>query len=298
MSLIKSFSVGNGDMFYIDHNADSFSIIDCNLNNKEEVILTEIKNKHHQKGITRFISTHYDKDHILGLSKLNETISINCFYCVKNQGFKDYEDEDFNTYKELKNSENSLFLTKDCIVKWLNKSDNERHGAGISILWPDIENGYFKEELNKVNTIKNYSPNNISPVIRYSLENGVTVLWFGDLETEFIEKIKNNLNITKTDVVFAPHHGRKSGKIPKELLDKINPKLIIIGEGESENIDYYSGYNTITQNSSGDILLDCTVHKVHIYTSNEYSIPFSLDYDSDKTDIDDMHYIGTLKTND
>ena len=27
MSIIKSFSVGDGDMFYIDHNSDNFSII-------------------------------------------------------------------------------------------------------------------------------------------------------------------------------------------------------------------------------------------------------------------------------
>lgn len=31
MSIIKSFSVGNGDMFYIDHNSENFTIIDCNL---------------------------------------------------------------------------------------------------------------------------------------------------------------------------------------------------------------------------------------------------------------------------
>ncbi len=31
MSLVKSFAVGNGDMFYIRHNSDSFSIIDCCL---------------------------------------------------------------------------------------------------------------------------------------------------------------------------------------------------------------------------------------------------------------------------
>lgn len=27
MSIIKSFSVGDGDMFYIDHNSDNFSIM-------------------------------------------------------------------------------------------------------------------------------------------------------------------------------------------------------------------------------------------------------------------------------
>jgi len=31
MSIIKSFAVGNGDMFYIKHNSDNFSIIDCYL---------------------------------------------------------------------------------------------------------------------------------------------------------------------------------------------------------------------------------------------------------------------------
>ena len=29
MSIIKSFSVGNGDMFYIEHNSDNFSVVDC-----------------------------------------------------------------------------------------------------------------------------------------------------------------------------------------------------------------------------------------------------------------------------
>ena len=29
MSIVKSFSVGNGDMFYIKHNTDNFTTIDC-----------------------------------------------------------------------------------------------------------------------------------------------------------------------------------------------------------------------------------------------------------------------------
>ena len=31
MVIIKSFSVGEGDMFYIKHGVSSFTIIDCNL---------------------------------------------------------------------------------------------------------------------------------------------------------------------------------------------------------------------------------------------------------------------------
>ncbi len=40
MPIIKSFSVGNGYMFYIKHESDNFSIIDCCLNgdNKEDIV--------------------------------------------------------------------------------------------------------------------------------------------------------------------------------------------------------------------------------------------------------------------
>ena len=31
MAMIRSFTVGNGDMFYIKHDSDSFTIIDCQL---------------------------------------------------------------------------------------------------------------------------------------------------------------------------------------------------------------------------------------------------------------------------
>ena len=31
MPLVRSFTVGNGDMFYIKHGSDNFTIIDCQL---------------------------------------------------------------------------------------------------------------------------------------------------------------------------------------------------------------------------------------------------------------------------
>ena len=75
MSTIKSYSVGNGDMFYIDHNSDNFTIIDCCLSSEnEEAILAEIDYLKSQKGITRFISTHPDDDHIRGLELLDARI--------------------------------------------------------------------------------------------------------------------------------------------------------------------------------------------------------------------------------
>lgn len=52
MSIIKSFSVGDGDMFYIDHNSDNFSIIDCYMdeNNRDEIV-EEIVSKSGKKAL-------------------------------------------------------------------------------------------------------------------------------------------------------------------------------------------------------------------------------------------------------
>ena len=62
MSIIKSFAVGNGDTFYIEHNFDNFTTIDCCYEESREVNFKEIKLKSSKKGVTRFISTHPDED--------------------------------------------------------------------------------------------------------------------------------------------------------------------------------------------------------------------------------------------
>jgi hypothetical protein len=52
MSVVKSYAVGNGDMFYICHNSDNFTIIDCDLaeENADEII-EDIKAAKAGKGI-------------------------------------------------------------------------------------------------------------------------------------------------------------------------------------------------------------------------------------------------------
>ena len=292
MSIVKSFSVGNGDMFYINHNSDNFTVIDCYMHeDNEDKIIDEIINKSKGKGVSRFISTHPDEDHILGLKKYKDRVGINNFYCVENEATKEDETEDFKEYCSLRDGNEHFYLYKGCARKWMNMENEERGSSGISVLWPKTNNQYFKDALQKAHNGE--SPNNISPIIKYSLENGVKILWFGDLEKDFMENIKDDLEIEETDIIFAPHHGRYSGKIPNEILEKINPKIIIIGEAPSSNLNYYSGYNTITQNSAGDITFECEQNNVHIYVSNEnYSVPFlknkykANDYD---------YYIGTLE---
>lgn len=298
MSIIKSFSVGNGDMFYIKHGNDNFTIIDCYLSSLEdedkENIIKEIKRESKDKSIKRFISTHPDDDHIGGLIYLDSELEIRNFYCVKNEATKEKESKDFDKYCELRdNTDKVFYLRKGCTRKWLNESssgENSRGSSGINFLWPDTNNKYFKEELEKVK--QGESPNNISIIMKYSMGDA-TFLWMGDLETDFMENIKNDLSLPKVTILFAPHHGRDSGKIPTDLLKNMNPKIIIIGEAPAENLNYYNGYNIITQNSAGDITFDCLGDKIHIYVSNEnYKVDFLNNENQNKKL---GKYIGTLK---
>lgn len=293
MSIVKSFSVGNGDTFYIKHNSNNFTIIDCCLSDDE--IISEIKEQSKDKSISRFISTHPDLDHIGGLKKLNNEKEIINFYCVENEATKKDENEDFLEYCKLRDSSKAFFLYKGCSRCWMNEDDNEKKygSSGINILWPVLENEDFKEELKKAK--KGESPNNISPIIKYSLKDGATVLWMGDLESDFIEKIKDNIIFPKADILFAPHHGRESGKLPEDVLKKIDPKIIIIGEAPCDNLNYYSSYQTITQNSAGDITFDLSSGVVDIYVSNEnYKSNFSKNKELENNF--NSYYLGSFDT--
>ncbi len=293
MSIVKSLSVGDGDMFYIKHGSDNFTIIDCCMGDDDLArIVAELKRESREKGIMRFISTHPDDDHIRGLAYLDDELKILNFYCVKNDATKEDETDDFDRYCDLRGSEKKAFsIYCGCTRRWMNQDDEERKHSGINILWPKTENKLFKQALQ--DAANGESPNNISPIIKYSLNNGVTMLWMGDLETNFMEAIEDDVDLTAVDILFAPHHGRESGKIPQSMLDKLSPKIIIIGEAPAKQLNYYAGYNTITQNSAGDITFECEDGLVHIYVSSDsYEVDFLADHNCANTY---GHYIGTLK---
>ena len=295
MSVIKSFSVGNGDMFYIQHVSDNFSIIDCNLKtDRKDEIMDEVCKVGKEKGIMRFISTHPDEDHFHGIEYFDEKFHIYNFYCVKNEATKTDDTTSFKYYRGLRDDAKKVFyIYKDCSRKWMNESSDERGSSGISILWPDTGNTNFKEQLEISKNGGN--ANNLSPIIKYSREKGVVALWFGDLETEFMKTISDEVSFPKADIVFAPHHGRSSGKLPSSWLSAIDPKIIVIGEADSTMLDYYKGYQTITQNSAKDIVFDCRTGKVHVYVSNpNYSVSYLPDEGLD--DRESEYYIGSFET--
>ena len=294
MSKVKSFSVGDGDMFYIKYGSDNFTTIDCCLSddNKKDIV-DELKDESSGKNITRFISTHPDEDHIQKLDYLDDNMPINNFYCVKNAATKDEETDGFKRYKTLRDGDKAYYASKGCSRKWMNQSSEERGSAGINFQWPKTSNSDFNDALKDSKDGK--SPNNISPIFTYTLKNGAQFIWMGDLENSFMEKIINEITLPSVNILFAPHHGRKSGKVPKKWLDQMNPDIVIMGEAPSKSLDYaaYDDYNKITQNSAGDIIFDCLINKVNIYVSSDsYSVDF-LD-DENLSGKYDCNYLGTL----
>jgi len=291
MSMVHSYAVGNGDMFSIRHNPDSFTIIDCSMSMDDgDSILEALKKQAQEKGISRFISTHPDQDHMMGLEYLDDKMPIWNFYCVANSATKSDETNDFKRYCQLRDGDKAFSIYKGCSRRWLNQGNDERGSAGIEILWPDADNADYKAVLQDV--AGGGSPNNISPVITYSSQNGGSFVWMGDLETDFMEKIEDEVAWPDIDILFAPHHGRDSGKIPVSILSAMNPRIIVIGEAPSQHLNYYGSYNTITQNTAGTIAFECVNDCVHIYVSKDnYAVNFLADHGTTTYG----NYIGTLE---
>lgn len=295
MSIVKSLSVGDGDMFYIKHTSDNFTVIDCNTSeDNADAILKELTSESKGKGVTRFISTHPDDDHIGGLVGLHEQMNLLNFYCVKNESTKEERTDDFEQYCELRDDiKKAFYLYRGCSRKWMNQDSEERGSSGLRCLWPITDNADYKDALAEAK--EGASPNNISPIVKYSLSGGAEILWMGDLETDFMEKIEDEISMDRAHILFAPHHGRDSGRVPAKWLDEMSPKLIIIGEAPSEHLNYYEGYDTITQNSAGDITLECLEGKTRIYVSDPY---YSVDFLEQERVANSYggYYIGTLTT--
>ncbi|HEY1225161.1 MAG TPA: hypothetical protein VGE54_08055 [Brevundimonas sp.] len=259
-------------MFYVEHNSDNFTIIDCNVS-EESVgdIAKELLERSSSKGVCRFICTHPDQDHFGGIELLDAAMSIRNFYVVKNQAVKDVETASFKHYCSLRDGDKAFYIHKGCRRKWMNVTDEVRGSSGISVLWPNTANPHFAEALANCEAGEGY--NNTSAVLRYQLNDGASALWLGDLETEFMELITDDIELSKTTIVFASHHGRDSGKIPHSWLEKLDPQLVIIGEAPSRHLNYYTGYQTVTQNRAWDITFDLEGNKVHLYSSNPSYVP-------------------------
>lgn len=74
--------------------------------------------------------------------------------------------------------------------------------------------------------------------------------------------------------------------------------MIVVGEAPSDELDYYSNCNTLTQNSAGDILFCCETGKTHVYVgAPSYSVNF-LGEDLMLRSEGALHYLGSFDCGD
>ncbi len=291
MSTVKSFATGEGDAYYIRHGSDNFSIIDCRIADDRDDIITEIEEQSADKGITRFISTHPDDDHICGLARLDDALGILNFYVVDNKATKPDYTVDFERYCELRDSSKAFHLYEGCTRRWMNRSDEERKTSGLKVLWPKLDNPDFQNTLTSAEDGGN--PNNLSIILQYRMEDGVTMLWFGDLETHFMGTIEDEIELPQADVVFAAHHGRS--RMPTAWINQMDPKIIVLGEAPREYLEYYDGRDHLRQNTAWDITFDNEGGSTHVYVGNpDYEASFL--NDKGLSDTTHGYYMGSIDT--
>lgn len=177
MLFVKSFSFPEGeirgDMFYIKHFSNNFTVIDCYLKDdgviarKDEIIEEIIRESSGR--ICRFISTHPDNDHIAGLECLDERWRIENFYAVTNDIPADKGNARLVRYKKLM-SEKNFAVQRGIKRAWLNVDNDENGSSGINFEWPDVSNAKFRTMLESVKTGQNI--NNICPIFTYKIKDG------------------------------------------------------------------------------------------------------------------------------
>lgn len=292
MISVVSHEVGRGDMFSIRHGNGTLTIIDCNITQEyEEDVWARLGVQSAGSELNRFISTHPDEDHLCGLESLCENLPIHNFYCVANRARKSDPSSDFDYYCQLRDRQNTFHLERGMTNHWLNRTDNTRSSSGISVLWPDPNDLDFL--IAQFTAMLGQKPNNISPILLYSIENGPSFMWMGDLERDLLEKISDKVVWPRVEVLFAPHHGRDSARVPTTILQQLNPSIIVLGQAPSEHLHYYPGYNTITQNSAGTIVFQPHQYWTHVYCSKlAYSSTNLFDLDFNR--VLGPHYKGSF----
>jgi hypothetical protein len=242
-------------------------VIDCRLvaGDTMEPIIKEIREQSRDKSVVRYISTHPDDDHIKGIIELDEAMGFRNFYCVKNTATRDDATDAFEHYCSLRDdSEKAYFVSRGCKRKWMNVGDHKYGRAGINFQWPITENAEYKVALNVA--ADGGRANDISPVFTYSREGGARMMWMGDLETDFMERIKDELtDLPEVDILFAPHHGRDTP--PTGWMKQLKPQIVVLGEADEEYLDPYTGYTKMRQSRAGDLTFECVGGKTHIYAS-------------------------------
>jgi beta-lactamase superfamily II metal-dependent hydrolase len=227
--------------------------------------------------IFRFILTHPDMDHLDGFDALVRKFSVANFWdsgvrrtppdfenCIE------YKKEDWDRYVSIRDKKEGGITVLSHLAgsrfKFANQNDaGEGGGDGLYILAPNTE---LVEAANQGGDI-----NDGSYVLLYRSAGG-RILIPGDAHDETWDYVIENYadDVKDCSVLFAPHHGRKSGR-SFDFLDVVNPKLTFFGCASSGDLAYQAwaqrGLRVITNNQAGNIVLDSDSEGIKVYVQND-----------------------------
>ncbi|WP_164126071.1 ComEC/Rec2 family competence protein [Sphingobacterium luzhongxinii] len=227
--------------------------------------------EHGIKDIFRFILTHPDMDHLDGIKDFFEEFNITNFWDTDNK-------------KEISDKAASGGYNMDDWKFYKNIRDGQQSTTNRLTYFSGNENSYYKDDyieilsptsaiLNTCNQSGNW--NDSSYVLLYTppKANGKRwkILFAGDSEGCTWEHIlkEHHDKIQNIDVLFAPHHGRDSGR-NYDFLKVLNPKVTLFGNASSKHLAYkcYNSEVKITNNQAGYVILDISENALEIYVKN------------------------------
>ena len=223
---INLIDVGQGDSTLIVTPKNKKILIDGGGNENYDiganVLIPYLLNKK-IKQIDYLMISHFDTDHVGGTFKVLEKLKVK--QVIISQQKED--SSNFQKFLEIAKKRNIKII----VVKAGDKIQIEKN-IYIDILWPTEK---MKIEDNPLN--------NNSIVAKLIYEN-TSILFTGDIEAEaekeIVKKYDKNL---KSDILKVAHHGSKTSST-QDFIDKVNPKIALIGVGYKNKFDHPS-YTTI-----------------------------------------------------
>lgn len=247
-----------------------FNKIDYKQKESPDNPIDYIKNKLRTNSIFRFIITHPDCDHIDGIKDLYDEFEVINTWDTDNtkqidlsSSFGGYSKDDWKFYTTIRDgssgvnrraylagNEQSFFVEDDlkilcpshALVQKANSTLGDYHDASYVLLFtPPKRNG------------KSWK-----------------IIFAGDSSNESWDYILNNFrtDVSNIDILFAPHHGRGSGR-NFDFLKTLNPKVTLLGNASSEHLAYNCYPQTrITNNQAGYVVMDISLDNINFYVKN------------------------------
>lgn len=224
--IINFIDVGQGDSTLIRYKSkimiiDTGGSMDSSYDVGKSVLHRYLLNQG-VKIIDYMMISHFDADHCQGAIYILENMEVKNLIIGK-------QFEICDNYKKISKiaKENGVNIYTVQAGDRIKIKDN----LYFDILWPDSEN-----------VINDNILNNNSLVCKLIYIN-FNVLFTGDIEEKaekaILKKYEDNLNILKSTILKAGHHGSKTSTT-QEFLNNVSPKIALIGVGENNKFGHPS----------------------------------------------------------